>query len=360
MSEASNNIKWPDTSQINEAAQAANYIGRGKVAYRAKIKLHGTNASVFAENGEIVAQSRTSILSTDSDNAGFHAWCRETSDFWRRLPPGIVVFGEWFGNKVQKGTSCGAIKTKEFAIFALMAVPGSALFAANYGSEPNETYLAELDAAKERPYLRSLLVTEPDQIMNTLRDMGDLPQQLHILPWAEGIELSIDFRESSEVAIEAIARWVDEVSKLDPWIASTFGVEGPGEGYVFYPQNEDGSLLSRNQFSSLAFKAKGEKHAVQKRRNPFSTKPETLPGVAEFVESYVTDARLDQCWAELERQLSRPLGYSDTGSAVRWVQADVKKESTIDLAANGLNWDQVVKAVSAAASAKFRAKLRQF
>src|SRR5262245_14723988 len=67
------------------------------VEYRAKVKLHGTNCAVQITPHGIVPQSRSQLLSVDADHKGFAKWVDATSEYWRALPSGLVVFGEWCG-----------------------------------------------------------------------------------------------------------------------------------------------------------------------------------------------------------------------------------------------------------------------
>ncbi|MCH7880863.1 MAG: hypothetical protein IIB69_04640, partial [Proteobacteria bacterium] len=63
-----------------------------------KIKLHGTNAGIVIKNsGDVFAQSRSSIIGTGNDNAGFAAWVESTTDVWTDIQviPQITIFGEW-------------------------------------------------------------------------------------------------------------------------------------------------------------------------------------------------------------------------------------------------------------------------
>ena len=62
-------------------------------------KLDGTNASVWAEGGEVFAASRNRVLSADADNAGFREWVFSgEGEPLRRLAlenEHLVFYGEW-------------------------------------------------------------------------------------------------------------------------------------------------------------------------------------------------------------------------------------------------------------------------
>lgn len=71
--------------------------GTSTVSYKAKVKLHGTNAAVQChDSGEVLAQSRTNIISLQNDNAGFARWVNSIDNYWS-MAHGHVVYGEWCG-----------------------------------------------------------------------------------------------------------------------------------------------------------------------------------------------------------------------------------------------------------------------
>lgn len=260
----------------------------------------------------------------------------------------MVVFGEWFGPGVQRGCEASAaVDGKKFAVFAAMVLPSSPLFDSAGGQRPTaETAeTVEVDPVVEADeYVGSVLLVEPLALEALIPD--NRPETVHVLPWFAPGELQIDF-DDPKPAAACIAELAAAVGEHDPWIATTFGVEGPGEGLVFYPQLGNQRPLTRSGFSGYAFKAKCERHSVQKTKEKVPVKAEVLPGLVEFAESYVTGARLAQCTAELESELGRPLTRADTGSVMRWMHQDILKEGQLDLATSGLEWKQVAKAVSA-------------
>jgi hypothetical protein len=60
-------------------------------------KIDGTNSSLWFENGEIHAGSRTRELSTEADNAGFYNSMKDSEKFKKFFAefPDIRLFGEW-------------------------------------------------------------------------------------------------------------------------------------------------------------------------------------------------------------------------------------------------------------------------
>ncbi len=65
-------------------------------------KIDGTNAQVFiADDGTILAGSRTRWITPADDNFGFAAWVEKNADELRNLGPGRH-FGEWWGAGIQR------------------------------------------------------------------------------------------------------------------------------------------------------------------------------------------------------------------------------------------------------------------
>src|SRR5699024_8947725 len=109
-----------------------------KAMYRRTIKLHGSNSSiVFPLNGtnEIYAQSRNRIITPENDNAGFARWVEKNSYiiqdyFYEHMPDQdeywpavshVVVYGEWCGQGIQKGTALNQLP-KMFVVFGVRVI----------------------------------------------------------------------------------------------------------------------------------------------------------------------------------------------------------------------------------------------
>lgn len=68
-------------------------------------KIDGTNACVIVpenKDAPVQAQSRTRLITPESDNYGFAKWVQANADKLRRLGPGHH-FGEWWGSGIQRG-----------------------------------------------------------------------------------------------------------------------------------------------------------------------------------------------------------------------------------------------------------------
>lgn len=80
-------------------------------------KIDGTNACVIIQVGEypqVLAQSRTRIITPEDDNYGFAKWVQENAEqLIADLGEGYH-FGEWWGQGIQRGYG---LEEKRFSLF---------------------------------------------------------------------------------------------------------------------------------------------------------------------------------------------------------------------------------------------------
>jgi len=301
--------------------------GTSTVQYKAKVKLHGTNAAVQVHvDGTVTAQSRTNNITPENDNAGFARWVKANEDAWRKtvaVPTlwddkpdhylSVVIYGEWIGPGIQKGVAVSEIPKKSFAVFAMRFLD------------------------KEGNPMDHLMV-EPERL--ALYGIQNVPDT-YILPWYEK-SIDINWRQTDEELTKNTAEineWVLAIEANDPWVEKTFGVKGTGEGLVFYPVSKPHSGFE--MFQNLCFKAKGEKHKNIATAKPAQVNPETAASIEAFVDLVLTPARLEQG--------ATAVGGKDmklTGKFVSWCLADVQKETTDELEASQLTWKDVQKPLS--------------
>lgn len=305
---------WPS---INQLPQIKKNIDRDAevdadtpVMFRGKTKLHGTNAAVRRHrDGSITAQSRSRVITTEADNCGFAAWVKaHEGALIRHLKPDTTVFGEWCGRGIQKGDAICLVPEKQFCAFAI--VVGDAF-------RPNE------------------IIVEPSDIEARL---GALCPTIRVIPWAtEPLPLT-------KPAIQEMNACVARINERDAWVADTFGVEGRGEGLVFYPCLEGSEY---HTFVRYMFKAKGQEHNVKKQQVPVALEAEHIASVSQFVDTFVTEARCVQ-------------GCTDTKSLnefLGWMVADVKKESQLERdAMPGVDWKSLRNGVIDAAKHWWRSQ----
>ena len=294
--------------------------GTSIVEYKAKVKLHGTNAAVQVLNHNwrdsgpspipLVVQSRTSIISVEKDNAGFAKWVMYNDEPWWFGSKAMnhIIYGEWCGPGIQKGVAISEIPRKVFAVFAARPLDGS-----------------------------DTLIIEPEELTKLVHGIPDV----YVLPWYEH-SIDINWRQTDEdltKAITPINEWVSSVEENDPWVEKTFGVKGTGEGLVFYPTSTP--HLGWESFQNLVFKAKGEKHKNIKTAAPAQVSAESAASITAFIELVLTPARLEQG--------ATAVGGFDmklTGKFLQWCVKDCEKETQDELEASGLSWKDVSKPLS--------------
>jgi len=96
-------IKWPKIPRLENEV------------FHISEKIDGINACiVITDNGNVGAQSRTRLITPESDNYGFAKWVYENHhQLFEDLGPGHH-FGEWWGQGIQRGYD---LKEKRFSLF---------------------------------------------------------------------------------------------------------------------------------------------------------------------------------------------------------------------------------------------------
>ena len=114
-------IKWTSIELLHNVKRELDARNQAfKITYRAKVKLHGTNAGVqITPRGEVAAQKRTEIITSEADNAGFAAWVEKNVNYFSQLKGDshITIFGEWCGSGIQRGVAISQLERKVFAVF---------------------------------------------------------------------------------------------------------------------------------------------------------------------------------------------------------------------------------------------------
>ena len=307
------------------------------LTWHAKIKLHGTNAGIrFSPDGTIAAQKRTDDCWIGNDNMGFAAFVERNRALLERWYAGyinwldegsvmhdIVICGEWAGPGVQKSVAVSQIPQKQFFIFGIkhaFDTPGNT----------NITHKASTIAQ----YLYGGNI-EPSEF----HDAG-----IHILPDFGTFKVDPRFKEDVEAFVEDLNAKVEAIEACDPYILEQFGIEGIGEGLVFYPNGEHGGDIwcYNREFERLAFKVKGEKHAVNKAGKPARVASATPKGAYDFADMHVTEARLEQGLQEVGEARKE-----NTGKFIGWVCRDVALESAQEIAESGMDWKKCLSGVVA-------------
>lgn len=303
--------------------------GPHTVSYRAKVKLHGTNAAVqVTPEGTLECQSRERIITPEDDNYGFARWVNSRREEWlTTIMPGTVVFGEWAGPGVMKSVAVSKIPEKVFAVFAMLVPNGKG------GRD---------------------LIVEPSEIANILCPRTPCA----VLPWYGDFVVTVDWDGTPEALtpmLDRINAEVRAVEACDPWVKTTFGVEGTGEGLVFYPTEGETAI---DAYYLRMFKAKGEEHKTVAQKAPAQIDPEVVKNLADFATLVLTPARLEQgALAVKPDGAAMSYDLKRIGAFLGWVSKDVAKECGPELAASGLDAKAVSKAVTEHARKWYMAKV---
>jgi hypothetical protein len=357
-------VPWPSIEGLEHTLGNVRRIGLPldkEVAFKAKIKLHGTNAAIrLNPDGSVSLQSRSNDVSVEADNYGFaRAFASSGLSLGITNPEGtvVVIYGEWAGGSIQRGVSLTKLPPA-FYVFAIRVI------------KPDED---------DEPH--DLLLVEPDQIQKFLdwikanadQPQGENPFPMRVLPWYEFADGNLSVRlnlvnvASTNAEIEKINAEIEKIEKVDPYVASISDgtALGAGEGLVFYPtgiaEMEDRTFkidedadevfvaMRTTVFRRLSFKAKGEQHRVKASSAAVKTLVEKPAGVSEFATMFVTPARCEQ----MLQQVGGDRSMKGIGPFLKAVMADVEKESKLEMEAGGLTWKQVAGDVTAAAKAWF-------
>lgn len=297
--------------------------GNSNVTYKAKVKLHGTNAGVRIDfDGKVTAFSRSAVITVKNDNAGFAKWVADRESEFSAMKllirpeaASVVVFGEWCGPGIQKGVACNSIPNKIFAIFA-------ARHLATDGSDVE-------------------YVNDPNQLVEFTKNVSGS----YVIPWFNsGEQFDVDWSsgpETLQVVVDKVNAHVAFVEQCDPWITSQFGVRGTGEGLVFYPV----SHKDYQSFSNLCFKAKGEKHQNVAKSKPVQVDPNVAADLEAFAEMVLTPARLEQGVRAVAKGEFK-FESKKIGAYLAWISKDILKETTAEMEASGLDPKATVRACS--------------
>ena len=262
-----------------------------EIVFTGRVKLHGTNAAIGynPETKEIWAQSRSRVINVGDDNAGFAAWLEENKEGILKqmeecYPSGgiVHVFGEWCGGNIQKGVSLSSLP-KMFVIF---------------------------NVSQDGVWLSGDAATLHYGALNA-----------YDIDTFQTFALSIDF-SFPERSIEKLQEITERVEALCP-VGHSLGSEGVGEGVVW---------TSYVGGQMLRFKVKGEKHSSSKVKVLAAVDIEKMESIAEFVDTVLTESRLEQGLAEIGGDLDK----GRTGDFVRWIVGDVRKEESDTMIASGL------------------------
>lgn len=350
--------KWPSIEAFHNMMKSWNRVHPNNqysyVNFRPKPKLHGTNAAVHIyksqdEKVEVRAQKRSTWCTPNSDNCGFAAWVFENEEVWKSYSnfifPGesIVFHGEWAGPGVQKGDACSLAPEKFFAIFAIEGV-----YLKEYGEETSS-------------------ITSSPQLIEKffIGENENLLKNVFIVPFmGEEATVKISLYDNNDEAVSLMNEHVNAIAEEDWYCKEIFNVEGPGEGLVYYPisaynvsdetfEVEFDRDIDRELFSTWCFKAKGERHMVNKQRKPVEVDQELLTKQSEVADKYATENRFEQA---VHEACDGEYNIKKMGKFLAWVGSDIAKEAKNDLEEAGWVWKNVAKGCTSKASQWYKRK----
>jgi len=284
------------------------------------VKMHGTNSAVSMDlsSRNLSSQSRTRVITPESDNYGFARFVDDTPrEAWDFLfdvllhpfvdaeyaQSQVTVFGEWIGPGVQSGVGISKIPRKSFVVFGV--------------------YVGQRDADSDGYWV-------PINTIPTFEDGSEFlsGHGIHLITDVAPVyEIDIDFNYPQLIQNKLVE--LTKTIEAGCPVAKFFGQDGLGEGIVWRPLSEDWGQ------ADFWFKTKGEKHSASKVKTIVEIDPVKVQNVSAFVDLTVTERRLEQGIEHLV-QSGKPISKRSTGDYVRWVVNDACEEEEAVLNESGL------------------------
>ena len=292
-----------------------------KMNYTGTVKLHGTNAGVRRKNGKLQPQSRNNPIDVGNDNCGFAAFIKNIpEEYLHQLFNGIdpnhehdvTLYGEWIGEGIQSGCAINELG-KHWVLF---------------GAWVDDKYTPINDVIEIPSY--------------SVYSINRIPKY----------HVTVDFQHPEDV-IDELTKLTLEVEAECPW-AKQFDVSGIGEGIVW-------TCDERPDDSDMWFKTKGEKHSGKGRskKKIATADPQKVENINQCVDIILTEGRLNQGFEHLAEK-GLELEMKNMGKYLKWIGQDTMKEELDTVEANGLEWNDVSKIITARAKAHFMEKYNAF
>jgi hypothetical protein len=262
--------------------------------YIATVKIHGTNASiVLTKGGEIIPCTRGVV---NSGVHGFDTYFEKNKESWKKvLQPlleyldtdHVIVYGEWAGAGIQKGTPFSKMNGKHFFVFRVWSPKGWVSMA--------------------EPMFQNLL---------TLHPVPDTSNILDYKTWRG----TLDFED-----LQGLKKQLDgllhEVENKCP-VAKEFGLDGVAEGLVF-------SCVDPKYKEGMDFKLKGMSYKINE-------------GVSS-VETEITVAQTAKIFGKVTASFERFKQFfeEDKELFAQNVYQNIIEEESLRLQASGLTPEDV-------------------
>lgn len=329
--------KYPHISQFRDVVDYINHNYEEKpiIVFEGTTKLHGTNgAIVYTLNDKYLIQSRNRTLCLEHDNQGFFQFMNQTErksfltsvlkekllEENKKKPEieGIVLFGEFAGENIQKGVAISNMK-KFFAPFDVMFIV-----------KDNENLIpAALDI---------------------LKDFYSKEHRIFPIPFInKPIVLPILFKTPKEMA-NILEFYTKKVEEQCPF-AKHFGIEGIGEGIVWKGQYDRKTLM---------FKTKGKKHATVKvKKELIPVDYEERESVMNFINDILTDRRLEQ-GIEYFKEMEIPVTIQNITKFIKWVSEDVIREEENTILNSEFDSKKLIKSLNTEIAKRYKKMLEEF
>lgn len=308
--------KYHSIEQFRNCIKEVHRIWKDKplptLTFTGSVKLHGTNAGV--ELPANIPQSRNQVLTEDNDSYGFYTFHKERKEIFQQIYDSlsldlpIVIYGEWAGKGIQQNVAISKLD-RAFYIFGIKVITGE------------DTHY----------WLKDYTINHPDDFIINVKAI-------------QNYDITIDFNypELSQNKLQELTLQVEEECP----VAKVFGVSGIGEGIVWEHIDDEGQMLS--------FKVKGEKHSSSKIKTLAAIDTEKVNSIKEFVDTVLTDARLEQAYFEC----NEPSDIQDIGTFLKWINTDILKEESDTLEASELTMKDIGSAISKQAKQWYVEKIK--
>ena len=304
-------LKFPSVEKFANIVKCARAQSVEQMLFRPKIKLHGSNGGVRLnkDSDEIRPQSRNRILSIGDDNYGFAEFISGLKLKGNVSPVSATIFGEWAGKGIHDTDAITKIDNKYWFLFCVVVDHGT-------------------------------MICDPDHITDLINDIFEPTDSLgrvKVLPWQSSKQYKFKTYETDEMQLtfdKIKAEMELTVGERDPYVHDEFGVDGPGEGFVFYPVG-----VWKAKWTDYMWKVKTAAHAEVKvkKERVIAPKPD---GVDEFIDMFFTDVRMQKL---LDEHFNGEADRKQTGQFLRAVMTDVHKESKAEMENVDFEWKSVAK-----------------
>jgi hypothetical protein len=295
------------------------------LTFKGTVKLHGTNASISWQDGQLHCQSRSKVVT--EGHYGFPEMINQEIYAVNKMVDAVrmnsdiqhgeklTIYGEWAGPGIQKGVAVSRLGQKIWFPFAakITDLEGNGRWVRNACNH------LHCDSGRVKSiydfeiFVINIDLNNPAESQNKLIEIAD--------------------------AVEARCPVAATLIPDDPSEDDKF--EFLGEGVVwecFYLDDR------------YTFKVKGKEHAVTKIKTLKPVDMDLLGRCNDFVDYCVTENRVKQAMFEVKpKNAEMGLTKSDTGAILKWMASDIIEEEVFEMKEQGLEWANVAGIANARA-----------